>query len=308
MKISILSTGLVLLARLASAAPTPTENEDIVERANVAKRASITDIATTDAVTNDAVARFIVVSGTITGSVKVRVGSNKTIVGKKGATLAGVGLYINKSANVIVRNIVSQKVIAGNGDAIGVQASTNVWIDHVDVSSDLSHGKDYYDGLIDITHASDWVTVSNSYLHDHYKASLIGHSDKNGAEDTGHLTVTQHNNYWSNIGSRTPSFRFGTGHVYNSYFLNANTGIDTRDGAQILVQSNVFRNVSEPIAALYSDDTGYANAFDNDLGGYANTAPVGTLTTSSVPYSYSLLGSGKVVAAVVGTAGATLDL
>ncbi|KAB8290762.1 hypothetical protein EYC80_008399 [Monilinia laxa] len=335
MKLSILSTGLVLLARLASAAPTPTENEDIVERANVAKRASITDIATTgyatqnggttggkggatttvstlaqftDAVTNDAVARVIVVSGTITGSVKVRVGSNKTIVGKKGATLVGVGLYINKSANVIVRNIVSQKVLAGNGDAIGVQASTNVWIDHVDVSSDLSHGKDYYDGLIDITHASDWVTVSNSYLHDHYKVSLIGHSDKNGAEDTGHLTVTQHNNYWSNIGSRTPSFRFGTGHIYNSYFLNANTGIDTRDGAQILVQSNVFRNVSEPIAALYSDDTGYANAFDNDLGGYTNTAPVGSLTASSVPYSYSLLGSGNVVAAVVGTAGATLDL
>ncbi|KAG4031882.1 hypothetical protein MFRU_008g02360 [Monilinia fructicola] len=335
MKLSILSTGLVLLAQFASAAPTPTENEDIVERANVAKRASITDIATTgyatqnggttggkggatttvstlaqftDAVTNDAVARVIVVSGTITGSVKVRVGSNKTIVGKKGATLVGVGLYINKSANVIVRNIISQKVLAGNGDAIGVQASTNVWIDHVDVSSDLSHGKDYYDGLIDITHASDWVTVSNSYLHEHYKASLIGHSDSNGAEDTGHLTVTQHNNYWSNIGSRTPSLRFGTGHVYNSYFLNANTGIDTRDGAQILVQSNVFKNVSEPIAALYSDDTGFANAFDNDLGGYADTAPVGTLTASSVPYSYSLLGSGNVVAAVVGTAGATLDL
>lgn len=126
-----------------------------------------------------------------------------------------------------------------------------------DVSSDLNNGKDYYDGLIDVTHASDWVTISNSYIHDHFKASLIGHSDNNAAEDTGHLTVTQHNNYWSNIGSRTPSFRFGTGHVFNSYFLNANTGIDTRDGAQILVQSNVFKNVSEPIAALYSDDTGY---------------------------------------------------
>ncbi|KAM0135009.1 hypothetical protein ACHAP3_005099 [Botrytis cinerea] len=335
MKLSILSTGLAVLAQFVSAAPTPTEGDAIAERANIAKRATITDVATTGfatqnggtkggaggatttvstlaqftaAVTNDEVARVIVVSGTISGSVKVRVGSNKTIIGKKGATLIGIGLYINKSTNVIVRNIISQKVLAANGDAIGIQAAKNVWIDHVDVSSDLNNGKDYYDGLIDVTHASDWVTISNSYIHDHFKASLIGHSDNNAAEDTGHLTVTQHNNYWSNIGSRTPSFRFGTGHVFNSYFLNANTGIDTRDGAQILVQSNVFKNVSEPIAALYSDDTGYANAFDNDLGGYANTAPVGTLTTTSLPYSYSLLGSGSVVAAVVGSAGATLAL
>jgi len=35
-----------------------------------------------------------------------------------------------------------------------------------------------------------------------------------------------------------------------------NTGVDTRDGAQILIQSSVFSNVTEPIAALYSDDTG----------------------------------------------------
>jgi pectate lyase len=125
-----------------------------------------------------------------------------------------------------------------------------------ELSSDLNHGKDYYDGLVDITHASEWITVSNSYLHDHFKASLIGHSDSNGAEDTGHLHVTQHNNYWLNIGSRTPSLRFGTGHVFNSYFLNMNTGIDSRDGAQILAQSNVFSNVTEPIASLYSDDVG----------------------------------------------------
>jgi pectate lyase len=123
-------------------------------------------------------------------------------------------------------------------------------------ASDLNHDKDYYDGLLDVTHASEWVTVSNCFLHDHWKASLIGHSDNNAAEDTGHLHVTQHNNYWLNIGSRTPSLRYGTGHVYNSYFKNMNTGIDSRDGAQILAQSNVFSNVTEPIASLYSDNQG----------------------------------------------------
>lgn len=165
-------------------------------------------------------------------------------------------MFVWKQSNVIVRNIKSEYVLAANGDGIGIQQSTNVWVDHCEFYSDLTHDKDYYDGLVDITHASEWVTISNTYLHDHWKASLIGHSDNNAAQDTGHLHVTQHNNYWLNIGSRTPSFRYGTGHVFNSVFQSANTGIDTRDGAEILVQSNYFNNVTESIAALYSDDTG----------------------------------------------------
>jgi pectate lyase len=45
--------------------------------------------------------------------------------------LVGVGLYINKSKNVIVRNLSIQKVLAGNGDAVGIQAASNVWVDHL---------------------------------------------------------------------------------------------------------------------------------------------------------------------------------
>lgn len=83
------------------------------------------------------------------------------------AALTGVGLTINGQSNVIVRNLKISKVLADNGDAITIQASKNVWVDHVDLSSDLSHDKDYYDGLVDVTHASEWVTISNSYIHDH---------------------------------------------------------------------------------------------------------------------------------------------
>ena len=43
MKLSLLSTGAVLLAQLVSAVPTPT-SEEIVDRA-IVKRATITDIA-----------------------------------------------------------------------------------------------------------------------------------------------------------------------------------------------------------------------------------------------------------------------
>jgi pectate lyase len=61
------------------------------------------------------------------------------------------------------------------------------------------------------------ISVS-TYFHDHWKASLAGHSDSNGGEDTGKLHITYANNHWKNINSRGPLLRFGTGHIYNSFF------------------------------------------------------------------------------------------
>ena len=57
-------------------------------------------------------------------------------------------------------------------DAVSIQKSTNVWIDHNEFFSDTDHGFDYYDGLLDITHGCDFITVSYNYFHDHYKVSL----------------------------------------------------------------------------------------------------------------------------------------
>lgn len=73
------------------------------------------------------------------------------------------------------------------------------------------------------------MTVSNSKIYTHWKASLVGHSDSNGSEDTP-ITVTFANNNWNNLNSRTPSFRFGHGHIYNNVFDNNNDGINTRLG------------------------------------------------------------------------------
>ena len=131
----------------------------------------------------------------------------------------------------------------------------------------------------------------------------MGHSDSNSAEDKGHLTVTYAKNYWKNINSRGPSFRFGTGHVYNNYYENVSDSINTRQGAQLLVQNNVFSGSKK---ALYSTDSGYAVASGNDFGSGSNTALAGTLKT--VPYTVpTLLEASAVKAAVVGTAGNTLS-
>ena len=114
--------------------------------------------------------------------------------------------------------------------------------------------------------------------------------------------MTYNNNYWLNINSRGPSFRFGTGHLYNNYYENVSDGINTRQGAQLLVQNNVFSGGKK---ALYSTDGGFAVAEGNDFGSSANTAPRGTLTTAAYNVT-QLLEVGAVKAAVVGTAGVTL--
>lgn len=209
---------------------------------------------------------------------------------------------------MIIRNLAISKVRTGSpgGDAIGVQESSNVWIDHCDLSSDLTSGKDYYDGLADFSHGSDWLTVSNTLFHDHFKASLVGHSDNNGGEDGGRLHVTYANNHFRNINSRMPLLRFGTAHVFNSYFEGGETAVNTRMGAQALVESTVFAGVKRAVLSIDSKEVGYAVTRDLVLGGATDEAPRGTLT--SVPYKYSLVGSGNVKAAVVGKAGNTLKL
>jgi len=247
-------------------------------------------------------AKIVIVSGTITGDTVVKVGSNTSLLGASGAQLTGVGLRVLSESNVIIRNLIISKVLASAGDAIGIQEAHNVWVDHVELFSDRDHDKDYYDGLLDVTHGSYAVSVTNSYLHDHWKASLVGHSDSNGDEDAA-LEVTYGNNYWQNLNSRTPSFRFGHGHVFNNVFEDNNDGINTRDGAQLLVENNVWTGTSMP---LYATDEGYAVATGNDYGGAEDTAPEGTFTEP--PYTtYTLIDAASVKDAVVGTAGATLS-
>ncbi|KAG9032411.1 hypothetical protein FS837_002743 [Tulasnella sp. UAMH 9824] len=229
----------------------------------------------------------------------VDVGSNTSVLGACGGGLTGGGFRVKKGTNVIFRNLKLSKSPAPT-DLIEIQASTNVWVDHNEFFSDLDHGKDYYDGATDINHGSDYITVSYNYYHDHYKTSLVGHSDNNGAEDSGHLHVTYHHNYFSNLGSRLPSLRFGTGHIYNNYYEDISIScIDSRDGAQTLIENNVFVNSQEVL--MTNTYGGYANPVGNDWGGATPDLNPGTFTTP--PYSRTLGATTGVVSAVKSCAG-----
>jgi pectate lyase len=252
--------------------------------------------------------KIVRVSGTITGNTDVKIGSNTTVIGVgSSALLVGISLNVVGVSNVIIRNLKISKVLASGttGDAVHIQGeSTHVWVDHCDLSSDLSHGKDYYDGLVDITHGCDYITVSWNKFHDHYKTSLIGHSDSNGSEDTGHFHVTYHHNWFNNCNSRMPSIRFGTLHAYNNYFtLVGDSAIHTRMGAQGLIENNYFDGTGTAITTTGDSKVdGYANARGNIYNGAkVDITQVGTFT--SAPYAYTLDSASSVPSEVSASAG-----
>ncbi|MFF1461094.1 polysaccharide lyase family 1 protein [Streptomyces sp. NPDC058330] len=259
--------------------------------------------AFTSAVSGDS-AKTVKVSGLITLSGQVDVGSNTTVLGVGSSSgFTGGGLRLKGGSNIVIRNLNISKPLAPS-DGITVQNSTKVWIDHNSFFADRDHDKDYYDGLLDITHASDDVTVSWNTFKNHYKGSLVGHSDSNASEDTGHLHVTYHHNHFQNVYSRIPSLRFGTGHFYDNYVQGADTAVHSRMGAQMLVENNVFRDTKIAITTSRSSkEDGYVVQRGNDLGGAA-TEISRTGSFSTPLYTYTAEPASSVVASVTSGAGA----
>ncbi|KAL0574276.1 hypothetical protein V5O48_007684 [Marasmius crinis-equi] len=126
--------------------------------------------------------KTVFLKGPITLSSQAQVGNNTSILGVgTTAVINGGGLSIKGKSNIIVRNLLINKVVGNDGITIQ-QRAHNIWIDHNEFYSDLDHGFDFYDGQVDITHASDYVTVSYNYFHDHFKSSLVGGDPNGGSE------------------------------------------------------------------------------------------------------------------------------
>lgn len=225
-------------------------------------------------------------AATLDLSAQVRVRSNKTILGMTPtAGLRGSGLNLTGSQNVIIRNIAIAKAV--DVDAIQVQQARRIWIDHCDLSSDLDSEKGTYDGLVDITRASDAVTVSWNVLRDHFDVSLVGHSSTNADEDTGHLTVTFHHNAFVNMTGAAPRVRFGTVHVFNNVYRGSVVagktnmyGIGAQLGAIVRIENNVFDQMGIPISTNYEgeapgavDATGNMYVDGSDARNEITTAP-----------------------------------
>jgi pectate lyase len=259
------------------------------------------------------------------GGAKIMIASNHTIAN---GILTECELAMQKGvSNIVIRNMkISFNDQCSDKDLIHLEtAVTNVWVDHCELFDDTTHGKDYYDGALDITHGCDNITVTNVYAHDHYKVSLVGHSDSNGSEDTGKLHVTYANNWFDNIDARSPLLRFGTAHIFNNYMSNyfdAATGCNIRMGAKARIEGNVFENCANPILSVDSNSIGYwdlgpASVDTNTYTGatWATGSPASSSQTNASlngfadtcsynpPYSYTLQSASAVKAYVQANAG-----
>jgi pectate lyase len=233
------------------------------------------------------------VSGTISCSGMLRVASNTSVLGNSGATINGCGFNIADATNVVVRNLTFQN---WDDDAINVQYSQRVWIDH----NSFTNG---YDGAVDVKRESDFVTVSWNRVYDHDKNMLLGHSDNNASEDVGHLRVTYHHN-WFDGGTRNPRVRFGNPvHVFNNYYFDNEYGVASTMDAGVLVEGNYFENVEQPTAVGYAaSDPGSLVQRNNFFTGSGTPESAGSV--NSIPYSYTLENASSVKATVMAGAGA----
>ena len=251
-------------------------------------------MALTDALALDE-PMVIRLNGTLTITDKIQIKtSNKTIIGVgTNSGLIGGGIELSGVDNIILQNLRIAKVqAAGNsdGDAIRLTTATHVWVDHCDLSSERDVAEGIYDGLVDMSHASDYVTVSWTVFHDHRDTSLVGHSPSADAqlEDTGHLHATYHHNLFRNVESG-PRVRFGTIHVFNNDFEDVGIfGVAAETLATARVQRNFFERVLEsPITTDYLDML--EGKAQNQENSFKDSGPNNvTMTTDLVvPYTFS---------------------
>ncbi|MDX3772635.1 pectate lyase [Chromatiaceae bacterium AAb-1] len=237
--------------------------------------------------------------------------NNVSIIGVgNNALFDGIGIKIWRANNVIIRNLTMRYVNTGDKDAITIDGpSNNIWIDHNDIYNSLDVHKDYYDELISGKGDINNITISYNKLHNSWKTSLWGSSDS----DNYNRRITFHHNHWNNVNSRLPLFRFGQGHIYNNYYSNIlETGINSRMGAVIRIENNVFENTKNPIVSFYSNADGYwdtrGNQFTNvtwqtsgdGIIAGPNVQPTAVL---NLPYSFNLLPVNEVKSHVLANAG-----
>ena len=233
--------------------------------------------------------------GTYMGPIEVV--SNVTIYGYQGAIIAqpttGSAMKLSGSKNVIIRNLVFKGIGAHDDDdedCLQVNhESQNVWIDHVDIY-------DGHDGNLDITNASDYVTISwtkfsyTSASTGHQFSNLIGNS-KTKTSDRGHLNVTIHHTWWADgVKERMPRVRFGKVHVANNLFDSKDASHCVRAAveANIRIEKNVFIGVKKALDLYTSDGAITAAQMIDNYEENVKTKQAGTGTAFTPSYSMSL--------------------
>jgi pectate lyase len=200
----------------------------------------------------------IVIRGTLEVP-RLELTSDKTLRGfDENATLRG-GIAVRGGPDAFVSNVIIQNLNVHaqssqvEANAIRIEYAHHVWIDHCAV-------RDAGNGLIDVVHGSDFVTISFTRLFytdaapnpDHHSANLIGHDVNNLLEDIGRLNVTFHHNLWGEGVREAALIRFGRVHVFGNQFASPGNESVLLAGAlsQLRLENNHFRGVANPHAVV----------------------------------------------------------
>lgn len=207
----------------------------------------------------------------------VSVSSNKTIIGGgKGATLTNLGIDVKNQQNIIIRNL---RIVKAMPDAIAVRNTHHVWIDHCDLSS-INEDSDDYDGLLDFTVGSTYLTVSWCKFHDHDKTSLCSSGTRN-INDYGRQRVTYHHNAFINCAQRNPRIGYGLGNIFNDYNEgNSIYGVGIFARVRLNVENCYFKDVKKAFCQMYSEGYGEDDTYWGFLWSSGNEFAGNTGSTS----------------------------
>jgi pectate lyase len=290
----------------------------------------------------------------------IRLKSNTTLIGDgASAGLVNGHIILSGVSQVIIRNL---KIVnpcdvepvwdptdgsTGNWnaayDAIGISGSDHIWIDHNSFTDapltdnyapiENGHVKQCHDGAVDVSNASDYVTVSYNVFGEHDKNNLIG-SSSSATGDEGKLRVTFSNNVFRDIQSRAPRVRFGQVHLFNNYYVGSKSAavyknsysVGPGTNAKILSNANVFEIAGAASCDAIIKNPGDATAGTfKDSGSLLNGAALGTCALSTAapwtpPYAFTprpaalvkanalaQAGGGKLTTAIAGTGKVTID-
>lgn len=233
-----------------------------------------------------------------------------TIQGANGSS-ANFGIVVNKSSNVIVRNMKIGALAGASNDAdmIRIDSGVNVWIDHNELFAVNNECKGSPDGdltfesAIDIKKESQNITVSYNIIRDSKKVGLDGSSS---TDIGGGRKITFHHNIYRNVGARLPLQRGGWTHMYNNLYDGiTSSGINVRQNGYALIESNWFQNAVNPVTCRFdSSNCGKWDLRNNNIRNPGDFATYNITWTSggtidatnwtttapfpiSIPYSYS---------------------
>jgi pectate lyase len=174
---------------------------------------------------------------------RVSFGWNKTLVGLgRGAILRGAWLTLEDAENVIVRNVAVYDVnpeIIEAGDAVSINTSSRVWLDHMTF-------RWIGDGFVDVADSSG-VTLSWIRFDGRSEFACQNHHPR--ANELSISQATIHHSFYDTVIGRAPQVNRGGSEVHvanNVVNDNPDYAVGAACSAEILLEGSYFENVAFP--------------------------------------------------------------